>query len=57
MLNPNERLLVLRGISHHGLIVGQTNEQVKRADLIATDQAQGAGTARRRSLRPSPAGQ
>jgi hypothetical protein len=43
-------------IFHNGLIVRQTNEQVKRAHFIATDRARGAESARRRSLRPSLAG-
>jgi hypothetical protein len=30
MLDPDERLLVLRRIAHNGLIVGQTHEQVKQ---------------------------
>jgi hypothetical protein len=51
-LNPNERLLVLRTLSHGSVIVRQTNEQVKPAILIRRAQAPVAETARPKNFRP-----
>jgi hypothetical protein len=47
----------VRVISHGAVIVRQTNEQVKRAHLIARDRAPNAETVHQRSFRPSLAGQ
>jgi hypothetical protein len=56
-LNPNERLLVLRTLSHGAMIVRQTNEQVKPAILIRRAPALAAKTVRPKSFRPILAGQ
>jgi hypothetical protein len=56
VLNPDERLLVLRATSHNAMIVRQTNEQVKRANFIARGRAPVAETPRPKSFRPSLAG-